>query len=112
MADFRPSFSILFREAFEGVPKGADGTWFVQGKEGLFDALASVSADRASKKPNPDCPSIAAHAYHVLFALRNCNSTFGRPKPEGTWESSWAKQSATSEEWAALAEQIREEYAY
>lgn len=108
--DFRPAYLILFRECFEGIVEGADGTWFVQGKEGLFDAFATVDARQASKKPSPDCNSIAAHTFHILFALQGGNSYAGRPEPEGTWESSWAKQTVTDSEWSELAGRIKDEY--
>lgn len=110
MTGFQQAAAVLFKEAFEGIPPGADGTWFVQGKEGIFDALTSISAESASYKPLPDCPSIAAHAYHLLYALRWANTSQGRPAPEGTWESSWAKQSATDAEWGELIQTIKSEY--
>src|SRR5689334_2100845 len=110
MPGFQEAAATLFKEAFEGIPLGANGTWFVQGKEGIFDALTSISAEAASLKPLPDCPSIAAHAYHLLYSLREANTNQGRPAPEGNWESSWAKQSATDAEWAELILTIRSEY--
>lgn len=110
MTDFLPSIAELFRECFEGVAPGKDYTWFVQGKEGIFDALASVSAVQASQRPTPSCASIAAHAYHIRFALRSGNSQIRGFEVEGTWESSWEKQSVTDAEWSELASDIREEY--
>lgn len=107
---FQSAATLLFREAFEGIPPRQDYTWFVQGKEGLFDAFRTVDAERASRKLAPSSPSIAAHAYHILFTLRNANSYQGRPEPEGTWESSWEKQIATEAEWAELVQRIRDEY--
>jgi hypothetical protein len=108
--DIRPAFLILFRECFEGIPKGQQYTWFVEGKEGIFDALQSTTAERASVKPSAECSSIAGHAYHILYALQLGNSYIGGPKIEGTWESSWAKQEVTDEEWAQLAIDISAAY--
>ncbi|MEZ0325898.1 MAG: hypothetical protein ACAH95_08320 [Fimbriimonas sp.] len=110
--DIVPAFTILLRECFEGRPQGQDFTWFVEGKEGIFDALSSTTAEQASAKPSPECSSIAAHATHVLFALQFGNSFIGGPKVEGDWESSWHKQAATSEEWQQLAIAIRREYEF
>ena len=107
---FQAGLITLVKEAFFGIAPGKDGTWFVQGKEGIFDALATITAAQASAKPNPNSPTIAAHAFHVLFALQNGNSNVGRPSPEGTWESSWEKEGVTELEWATLADQIRDEY--
>ncbi|RYG31589.1 hypothetical protein EON81_22545 [bacterium] len=108
--DFRDVAVILLREAFEGRAEGNDYTWFVEGKEGIFDALASMDAKVASKKPFRNAPSLAAHAYHVLYILRWANTWHGGPEPQGDWESSWAKQSASSQEWAELQNLIRTEY--
>lgn len=102
----------LYRECFEGRPEGQNYTWFVERKEGIFDALASADAGRASAKPSDGCATIAAHAYHVLYALRLSNSEYGRPKPEGTWEDSWSKQTVTEEEWTELIGAIHDEYLF
>ena len=102
----------LFRECFEGRPEGQTYTWFVEKKEGLFDALDSVSAERASARPSPTCATFAAHANHVLFALQETNSYLGRPKPEGNWESSWQREVVLPEEWEELKAKTREEYAF
>jgi hypothetical protein len=110
--DFLPAIVELLKECFEGMPEGQNYTWFVQGKEGLFDAFESIDAARASIKPNPDCPSIAAHTYHIRFALRGANGDIRGEENEGTWESSWDKQSVTEEEWRDLIASVREEYAF
>lgn len=109
---FRDATVKLFREAFEGMAPGKDYTWFVQAKEGIFDALDSADAVTASVRPSPTCSSLAAHAYHLLFALRDANVCGGRPEPEGTWESSWDKQDVTPEEWEDLKADIREAYTF
>lgn len=106
--DFQRAAVVLFKEAFEGMPTGQDYTWFVQGKEGIFDALDSVDAERASRHAG-DASSIAAHAYHLLYAMRWANTAQGGERPEGSWEDSWRKQDATPEEWAALKAALREE---
>lgn len=108
--DYTPAFLVLFREAFFGVPDGLDYTWFVQGREALLPSLDALTAEQASHSPREGVATIAAHAYHMLFALRNGNSHFDGPEPEGTWESSWAKQTASEQEWVELRSCIRSEY--
>jgi hypothetical protein len=110
--DFLPAIVELLKECFEGMPEGRNYTWFVQGKEGLFDAFDSIDAERASRKPNPDCPSIAAHTYHIRFALRGANCDIRGEENEGTWESSWDNQTVTREEWRDLVSSVRDEYAF
>jgi hypothetical protein len=109
-SSFQQAAAMIFREAFEGIPAGQDYTWFVQGKEGVFDALTSIDAEAASRKPSLACASIAAHANHMLFILRCANTDQGRPEPGGTWEETWERQAVTDLEWNTLIESIREEY--
>ena len=109
-ADLVPILMYLFRECFEGRPEGQNYTWFVEGKEGIFDALESTGADVASKKPCPRCSSIAAHTFHIRYALRGANAYLGGPRQEGDWESSWAQQEVNEEEWIDLKRDVRFQY--
>ena len=108
----KDAYLTLFRECFEGRADGNDYTWFVEGKEGIFEALESTSAERASRKPTPNCASIAAHVYHIRYALRGCNAYIGGPAVEGDWESSWAKQVVDDAEWQGLKADVRYEYEF
>lgn len=108
--DFLGTILYLLRECFEGRPEGQDYTWFVEGKEGIFDALEVTSAEKASIKPSPTCASIAAHTYHIRYALRGANAYLGGPEQEGDWESSWTKQTVTQEEWDELKKDVRYQY--
>ncbi len=105
-----PALLVLIKETFEGIPPGESGTWFVQGKEGLFDALDTTTAKQASRKPSPQGSSIAAHVNHIRYALQLANSEAGGDKPEGTWESSWDIQAMSDDEWTAANHDIRREY--
>ena len=108
--DLKSSILLLFRECFEGIPEGQEYTWFVEGKEGIFDALESTTHDRASIRPSFDCPSIAAHAYHIRYALRGANSYIGGPAQQGDWDSSWVKQTVSYPEWVDLKQDIKKQY--
>jgi hypothetical protein len=110
--DFMATIIQLLHECFEGRPDGQEYTWFVEGKEGIFDALETTSAEKASIKPSPNCASIAAHAYHIRYALRGANAYLGGPPQEGDWESSWAKQTATEPEWDELKRDIYHQYSF
>jgi hypothetical protein len=109
---FQHGAITLLRECFEGRAEGNEYTWFVEKKEGIFDALESVEAAKASIKPSPRCATLAAHAYHVLYALQHTNGYLGRPKPEGDWQSSWRKDTVTNDEWQELKAKIRDEYEF
>lgn len=108
--EWQKAAAHLFREAFEGRPDDQPYTWFVQEKEGIFDALNSVDAEGASERPDHRSPTIAAHAYHLLYILRGANVFQGRPAPEGDWASTWAVQEVSPAEWRRLKERILEEY--
>ncbi len=110
--DLIPHVLFLFRECFEGRPEGQKYTWFVEGKEGIFDALESCGAESASIKLKPECASIAAHTFHIRYALRGANAYLGGPEQEGDWESSWAKQSVSEEEWNELKKDVRYQYEF
>lgn len=108
--DLVPAVLLLFRECFEGRPPGNEYTWFVEGEEGIFDALESTGAETASIKPSLECASFAAHTFHIRYALRGANAYLGGPPQEGDWESSWAKQTVNEEEWAELKRDVRYQY--
>ena len=108
---FQSAAVMLLRECFEGKEPVNTYTWFVEGKEGLFDAFDSLTAGKASHRPGPDSATIAAHCYHLLYALRGSNTVHGAPEPAGSWSDSWLKTEATEAEWEELKAAIRTEYA-
>lgn len=110
MADFQKSVGILFREAFEGIPPGASGTWFVEKDEAIFNTMNSVSAEQASKTPPAGCQSLAAHAFHIHYTLKRMNDEIRSVSRTDSWEVSWAKQTASPGEWEQLKKDIRLEY--
>lgn len=110
MSDFQSAAAYLLRECFEGRPDGQTYTWFVEGREAILPTLDALGAEEASIKPNEWTSSIAGHAFHILYALRGANAQRGGEEPEGTWEDSWKKQTASEAEWAEVRARIREEY--
>ena len=108
--DLRSAAAELFREVFEGVVPGANGTWFVQGKEAIFDALSSVDAEAASFRADGRLSTLGAHAFHLNYYLSLFNANLRRENPEADWDGSWKKQTFTAEEWKALADDVRREY--
>lgn len=107
---FRSAFLTLFTEAFEGKPSGAPGTWFVEKSESLLDALETLSAEEASKRPNENVSSVAAHLDHARYYVSVSNAFARGEKPELNWEESWRLQQVTDEEWKQLANDLKNEY--
>ena len=108
--DYRSAMIALFREAFEGIPEGQNYTWFVQGKQGIFDAIESTASEDASKRPTPDCNSIGAHLNHLRYALWLANAETRGEAPQSDWEGSWSKQAFDPDEWRQLGLNLRREY--
>lgn len=109
-ADYHAAMTLLFREAFEGRPEGQDYTWFVEGKEGIFDAFERIDASAASKRLGPSSPTIFAHLNHVRYALWLSHCYIKGQTPASDWEGSWAKQDCSEDEWEELAQDVRSEY--
>src|SRR4051794_34427330 len=93
----------LFRETFEGVAEGADGTWFVQGKEAIFDALRSLSAEEASRRVPGQPFSISSHSSHLNYYLTLFNANLRGENPKSDWEGSWVNQEFDDAQWKQLA---------
>ena len=110
LKEFHDGVTLLLKECFEGMRAGANSTWFVQGKEGLFDALSLVNAEQASRPLGQGLPTIAGHAFHVRYALNWANVCHGEERPLGNWEASWNVQTVNDEEWKALVEDIHARY--
>ncbi|MBS1713872.1 MAG: hypothetical protein JST30_06000 [Armatimonadetes bacterium] len=100
----------LLRECFEGIKPGAQGTWFVQGQEGVFDAVDSLTAERASASPGPGLATIAAHVNHMIYTLQGVNVYAGGKEPEGTWEDTWKVQSVDEARWKEMVQTLHREY--
>lgn len=55
--------------------------------------------------------TIAAHVFHIRFALAGANGWAKGTAPEGTWESSWLVNEVSPDEWESLKAEVRREYA-
>lgn len=107
--DFRSSVLEIFTEAFEGVKPGAEGTWFVEGRQCLLATFTEVTAEQASLRPNGSS-SIAAHLNHARYYLWSANA-FGRgEEPKLDWESSWSVQTVDDGAWSQLRSDLVNEY--
>lgn len=94
------SFVELYRELLEGVPEGRP-TWVTTGgrEGGANGTLADVSAEEASRDVNGT--TLAAHAFHMFWAIDSANKHFAGQAP-GSWDESWAVRTVTAGEWDEL----------
>lgn len=108
---FLEALRILVKEAYLG-PADARGTWFVDnepdcGFVGMLDRVNPVQASMVLGYP--DGSSIAAHAYHIRFALDLVlrASRGDQAFESANWSDSWLRTEVNGEEWAHLRAELR-----
>ena len=96
----------LFEETFENV----QGIYLDKGTS-LFETLATLSADEASRPVSATCSSIAGQVEHVRVYIAVLERYMrGETVEEIDWDATWQLQTVTSEEWTALIESLRDAY--
>ncbi len=104
--DFRTALLTSLEEAFDQVHG-----YFLDKGDSLFETLAGISAEEASRSLGPRSGNIAAKVNHIRFYLDaaiEANRT-GEYKPLD-WESSWRIGEVTEEEWRELIDRLRASY--
>jgi hypothetical protein len=109
---YKAALATLFKEVFDGIPPGESGTWFVQGKEGIFDAVRSLTPEQASMKVEGQPSSIGAHAHHLTYYLSLFNADLREEKVDGDWPGSWKKQEFDEASWAEEARTMQSEFEF
>jgi hypothetical protein len=107
--DFTKWLILLLAETF-GVSQAPFGFVLDSPQAGLFGAIESLSAPLVSYAPAPDQPSIAAHCYHVLAALRLFEAYEHKQTPEPDWPATWSKRMADEVDWEHLRRELQEAY--
>lgn len=106
----RPAILELFRETFDGVAKGKKYTWYVEGKEAIFDALSSITSEKASELIPGARATIGAQANHLCYYLHLFNVHCRGEKEKGDWEGSWKKQVFSESDWQDVRDRTKSEY--
>ncbi len=103
---FTQELYALLDETFERV----QGIYLDRGTS-LFETLATISAEEASRPVSATCASIAAQVEHVRFYLEVLER-YLRGETVGTvdWQASWRLTGVTPEEWATLKARLGEVY--
>jgi hypothetical protein len=104
--DFTDQFFTILDETFEQV----HGV-YLDGGTSLFETLAGISAEQASRPVGVRCACIAAQVDHVTFYL-HVLQRYMRHEEVGSidWQASWQRTGATAEEWEELKQKLREAY--
>jgi hypothetical protein len=101
---FTQALGRLLDETFEDV----QGAYLDRGTS-LFETLATVSAEEASRRVAATCACIAAQVEHVSFYLEMVvRFARGEQVPPIDWQATWQRSSVTPEEWEALKGRLRQ----
>lgn len=106
LQEFTDTIFQVLEETFEKV----HGIYLDRGTS-LFETLADVTAEEASRPVSAHCSSLAGQVMHVCFYL-DVLSKYMQNKPVGPvdWQASWQVQSVTPEEWEASKATLRAAY--
>ncbi|MBZ0303481.1 MAG: hypothetical protein K8J31_27320 [Anaerolineae bacterium] len=103
---FLQAFLVLMAETFE---RGRAG--YLDRGASLFETLATISAEEASRPVSADCATIAAHVAHMTLALDFSLHLFRGERLQVDWGEIWRTvREVTDEEWTASQEHLRETY--
>lgn len=100
---FTAELFALLEETFDKV----EGRYLDRGTA-LFETLANISAEEASRPVSARCASIAAQVDHVIFYLEVIGRYMrGTHEGKADWDASWRREHVTPDEWAALLDRLR-----
>ncbi len=97
----------LFTETFEKV----NGI-YLDRSTSLFETLATISAEEASRPVSATCATLAAQVEHVRFYVDTLETYMhGEDPGKVDWGAIWREvQGVTPEEWAASNQRLRASY--
>jgi len=105
VADFRNAFLALLNETFESV----EGHILDPGTS-LFETLADVSAEDASRSASPHVGTLAAQVDHTTYylniLLQHIQAGGSDPSIKADWGRAWQRTGVTPEEWAELLQNL------
>ena len=102
---FRRGLLIILGEIFEQVHG-----YLLDPGTSLFETLAAISAEEASRQISAQSASLAAQVNHVRFYIDVLNQGVQPGGQHIDWVSSWQVGPVTDEEWQALIERLRVSY--
>ena len=104
---FTDNLFELLDETFEKV----GGRYLGRGTS-LFETLATISAEEASRPVSSDCASLAAQVEHVRFYLEVAEHyLLGKEDRDWNWDEIWRTvERVTPEEWSASKNRLKETY--
>ena len=105
-ARFTDNLNALLDETFERV----DGIYLDEGTS-LFETLATITAEQASRPLSSRCASIAAQVAHTTYYLDVLATYQREEKPTNVdWSPAWEITAVSAEEWTRLNAELRASY--
>jgi hypothetical protein len=99
--------SIL--EFFEETFENPRGIYLDRPKGALFQTLAAISAETASRE-TPKQRSIAAHVEHLRVYVVALHGYLNGATSKTDWEASWQTHTVSSVEWQRLQDNLKTAY--
>ncbi len=104
---FTEALLYMLEEAFE---KG--NNIFLDRDTSIFETLATITAEEASRPVSPQCGTIAAHVAHIDFYMNLTLRWMRGERPEVDWSEIWRTvNTVTDEEWQSSQQSLRTTYA-
>lgn len=99
----------LLREGIQGPQK--DWSYFTDpNSKGVLGTIEKLSSTSASKISGPNDNTIAAHVWHLIFALRATSDWIQGDHSPKDWDESWRIQKVNDSEWAKIQSKLRQHY--
>lgn len=97
---------MVLEETFESV-RGI----FLDRGTSLFETLATISAEEASRPVSANCATIAAHVEHMRFYMETTVRFVKGERPQVDWGEIWRTiREVTPEEWQDSQQRLRQAY--
>lgn len=90
------------REGIEGTDEGP--TYFLDSRASLRQTLSELSAEEASRDVGGN--SVAAHAYHIVFAFEAFGAYVRGDRTRRDWNESWRVSTVDPAQWEALQKDV------
>lgn len=97
---------VLLTETFEEV----QGIYLDRGTS-IFESLAAITAEEASRPTSSSCASLAAHVEHMTYYIEIVLQFIRGEKPETDWEEIWLRvKTVSKDEWQQSQQNLKAAY--
>ncbi|MCI0709777.1 MAG: DinB family protein [Chloroflexi bacterium] len=102
--------AAAMRELLEETFENAHGIYLDRGTS-LFETLATITAQEASRPVSANCASIAVHVAHLSFYIETLIRFVQGERPQVDWTEIWRTvREVTPQEWEASQQRLRDAY--